>query len=346
MLLEQRGARVVHGPTIATSTTVEGELRAETDRLIGDPPEWLVATTGAGMQAWMAAVDGWGWRARLLDALRDTQVVARGPKAAAAVTRAGVELTAMASGDRSADVVSFLAGQGVAERRVALLVHGDGATAVVSDLARLGAEVVTLAAYRWEMPADDGPAVRLAAGVVDGAIDAVTFTSAPAIRNFFTIVGREGLGRQVLTRFAASVGFVCVGPVSADEARSNGVDHPVEPVRARLGPMVAALCDTLANRRLELMIGGIKVAMQGAAVTVEGMETVHLSERERALLSALMDRPGQVIPRTTLLRQVWGSNKADPHTLEVTVARLRRRLGEAGQGVKAVPRRGYVLEVG
>jgi uroporphyrinogen-III synthase len=40
---------------------------------------------------------------------------------------------------------------------------------------------------------------------------------------------------------------------------------------------------------------------------------------------------------------VWGTPDADEHTVEVTVARLRRRLGPAGKAVQTTTRRGYRL---
>lgn len=192
---------------------------------------------------------------------------------------------------------------------------------------------------------DDGPALRLAAGVLDETIDAVTFTSAPAVRNFFLILQQHDLVGAVRSRFADGVAFVTVGPVCSEEARAWGVERPVEPGRARMGSMIRALCDSLAVRRRDLVIGGVPVVLQGTALAIDGGDLVHLTDRERALFRVMLDRSGQVVPRAILMRQVWGVGQADPHTLEVTVARLRRRLGDAGTGLKTVPRRGYLLDV-
>ena len=57
---------------------------------------------------------------------------------------------------------------------------------------------------------------------------------------------------------------------------------------------------------------------------------------------ALAGRAGRVVPRKVLLSEIWEAS-ADPHLLEVTVGRLRRRLGDLGAAVQVVPRRGYVL---
>jgi DNA-binding response OmpR family regulator len=69
---------------------------------------------------------------------------------------------------------------------------------------------------------------------------------------------------------------------------------------------------------------------------------VRLSDRERAVLRILARRPGTVSGRATLLREIWGDG--DPHLVDVTMARLRRRLAPTGLRLVTVPRRGYRLE--
>jgi DNA-binding winged helix-turn-helix (wHTH) protein len=53
---------------------------------------------------------------------------------------------------------------------------------------------------------------------------------------------------------------------------------------------------------------------------------------------------GAVVSRTTLLEHGWGSPTTDPHVLEVSVGRLRRRLGAFGGSITAVPGGGYRLD--
>jgi DNA-binding winged helix-turn-helix (wHTH) protein len=49
------------------------------------------------------------------------------------------------------------------------------------------------------------------------------------------------------------------------------------------------------------------------------------------------------VSKSELLREVWGSG-CDAHVVEVTVGRLRTRLRNHGLSIRAVPRRGYLLE--
>jgi DNA-binding response OmpR family regulator len=83
--------------------------------------------------------------------------------------------------------------------------------------------------------------------------------------------------------------------------------------------------------------------LQGSSlVHPEGV--VHLSDRERAVLQVVARRPGAVFSRTTLLKDVWGDLDADDHLIDVTMARLRRRLDTTALRLVTVPRRGYRLE--
>jgi uroporphyrinogen-III synthase len=68
-----------------------------------------------------------------------------------------------------------------------------------------------------------------------------------------------------------------------------------------------------------------------------------LSPRERDVLEVLGGSPGRIVAKVDLLNALWGGG--DPHIVEVTVARLRRRLGASGVALRTVPRRGYVLDV-
>jgi uroporphyrinogen-III synthase len=91
-----------------------------------------------------------------------------------------------------------------------------------------------------------------------------------------------------------------------------------------------------------LHVAGTEIVLRRSAVVIDG-EIVDLSGREREVLEVLASRPTAVVSKGELLRRVWGTPDADEHTVEVTVARLRRRLGPAGKAVQTITRRGYRL---
>ena len=340
-LLERRGASILHGPSITTLyLDCDDELRRKTRAVVDEPPDYLVATTGIGMRAWLETAAAWGLGDELLAALASTKVVARGPKAAGAVQAGGLEVWARSSTERMDDVLAILLAEPLSARRVVIQQYGMETPELTTVLAEAGATVVEVPVYRWRLPEDKVPAQRLVDAVCDGRVDAVTFTSAPAVHNLFSIAAEQATDEALRQAFNGGVVAACVGPVCAEGARQEGVVAPLAPDVGRLGLLVRALSDHFESQRREMRCGGSHLVVQGSAVLVDG-QRADLAPRERAVFELLAASPGAVVAREALLDRVWGSADADPHLLEVTVGRLRRRLGECGAAIRAVSGRGY-----
>jgi uroporphyrinogen-III synthase len=341
-LLERRGARVVHGPTIDTRPVELDEgLERATEALLAEPPEIVVLHTALGTRGWLAAADSMGRGDELLAVLQAARVVARGPKALGAATTAGFAVEWSAPGETSSEIVAHLRELGVEGCRIAVQRDGAPVPFMADALAAVGAEVVDVPVYRWQLPEDPTRAIRLAEAAVEHRLDAVTFTSSPALENFFELAAGAGIEAEVVAALNGPVATICVGPVCGASARRAGIEAPVEPTRGRLGAMVQALVHEAERRRRRLVVGPITVVLQGALVLV-GDEEVDLPIRERRVLALLAERPGVVVAKTELLRRAW-TTPPDPHAVEVAVGRLRKRLAVTGLRVEVVPRRGYRL---
>ncbi|MGH9155833.1 MAG: uroporphyrinogen-III synthase [Acidimicrobiales bacterium] len=342
-LLRRRGATVFHGPTMSTAYLSDDEdLRAATEAVIAGPPDYLVATTGIGVRAWLEAAQAWGLGPALTAALGDTRVLARGPKAAAAVQAAGLVTWARSPNERMDELVSLLLAEDLSDRRVVVQEYGMSSPELRSAIEGAGAEAVEVPVYRWRMPDDPGPALRLVEAVCAGRVHAVTFTSAPAVHNLFAIAADHGRAEDLRKAFNRDVVAACIGAVCAGGARQEGLDNPLEPPVGRLGLLVRALSEHFEARRRTLVLNGAEVVIQGASLLIDG-RAVALPPLEHAVFDALAERPGVVVSRPSLLERGWGSPDADPRPLESTVTRLRRRLGGCGPALHAVRGRGYRL---
>jgi DNA-binding response OmpR family regulator len=82
-----------------------------------------------------------------------------------------------------------------------------------------------------------------------------------------------------------------------------------------------------------------------AGVLRVGDEWVSLSPLEARLTAVLLERIGVVVSRDTLARTGWPAGTNARNTLDVHVARLRRRLGSVGLAIHTVRSRGYLLEL-
>jgi len=95
-----------------------------------------------------------------------------------------------------------------------------------------------------------------------------------------------------------------------------------------------------------LKLGDLLLDREGRTVRIKG-KPVKLTSKEFDLLHTLVSKPGKVLSLNSLLEAVWGYNTADyndPHTVEVHVSNLRRKVGSFGKRVKAVPGHGYKFE--
>ena len=343
-LFTRRGARVLHGPTMATQyLDDEAALRRATEEVLARPPDVVIATTGIGLRAWFEAAQAWGMGDSLLAVVRSARIVARGVKAAAIARQWGLEVALQPSSERLDDAVALLLAEGVAGQRVVVQEHGAPTEVAAGQLRAAGAEVVPVPVYRWRLPDDPGPALRLVEAVVAGDVDAVTFTSAPAVTNLFTLADLADQGTALRAAFRFGVVAGCVGEVCAGAAFDEGVT-PIFPDVGRLGLLVRIVADELTSRRVELDLGGHRVVLQGAIAILDGVP-VELPGRESALLAALAERPGAVVGKATLANSLWGMG-SDPHAVEVAVNRLRGRLGPAGTRLVTIRGRGYRLEMG
>ncbi len=341
-LVQRRGAAVLRAPALRIVPLPDDtELLAATRALVADPPDLAVATTGIGFRGWIEAAEGWGLGDQLIGVLGKAQVLARGPKAKGAIRAAGLREEWSPASESSAEVLEWLLEQGVDGRRIAVQLHGAPLRGFVESLVAAGAEVVEVPVYRWLPPLDPAPLDRLLEACCAGALDAVTFTSAPAVLSLLGRAAERGLTEQLLHALRRDVLAVCVGPVTA--APLEELDVPsVWPERMRLGALVQTLTAVLPGRARRFSVGGSLLEVRGQAALVDG-ELRPVPPAGMALLRALARRPGWVVPRAELLRALPGSG-GDEHAVETAMARLRSALGNPAL-VATVVKRGYRLAV-
>jgi uroporphyrinogen-III synthase len=154
----------------------------------------------------------------------------------------------------------------------------------------------------------------------------------------------EDAGRadELRAAFATNVAAVAVGPVTAAAAERAGVELAASPAVGRLGLMVRALVAALDARHQHLVVERGEIVLRGALVH-DGVRSIELATKERAVLHTLARNAGLVATKGSLAQQVWGS-PVETVALDATVARLRRKLGPLGVQIVSRPRRGYQLD--
>jgi uroporphyrinogen-III synthase len=186
-----------------------------------------------------------------------------------------------------------------------------------------------------------------------GELDAMAFTSAPAVEGLFAVAGALGMETAVHDALTGSdprrVVVAAIGPATAEALERRGVGVSVCPLQPRMAALASALAAAPIGfrsfgRSEPLMLDRRRRTVTGPSGVVE------LSDLQFALLASLARRPGLTCPTSVLLREVWGegsaSGAAARRRLEVLASRLRARLASIEVNLTTVPKRGYRLELG
>ncbi|MDQ1701445.1 MAG: uroporphyrinogen-III synthase [Frankiaceae bacterium] len=339
-LLEQWGARVVYAPALRLVPIADDvELRRATKQCLAAPLDLVIATTGFGFRGWLEAAEGWGMGDELIAHLRDATIIARGPKARGAVRACGLTDSAALSAESTEDILSLLRGRSLSGQRVAVQMYGEPAPELVRELRAAGAEVIEVAVYRWAMPEDVASITRLVEAIISRSVDAVAFTSAPAVTHVLQVAEDAGQLEPLLTALRRDVLVVCVGPVAAAPFDRLGVPTS-RPSRARLGALAREIVTTLPAQCRPVRASSHLLEVRGHAVVLDGVLRA-LPPGPMSVLRLLARQPGRVVSRADLLAMLPGDS-SDEHAVETTVGRLRTMLGDP-RIVRTVVKRGYRL---
>ncbi|HYT03983.1 MAG TPA: uroporphyrinogen-III synthase [Gemmatimonadales bacterium] len=227
--LEALGAEVVAAATIRIQPLPDlAPLRAALAQL--SRYAWVVFTSQNTVEVVCEHLRQWGLAGR---DLAQVNIAAIGPATAEALARYGVTPNVVPRTYVAEAVVAALGERAdLRGKRVLLPRAREARDALPDGLRGRGAVVDVIPVYETVRETGDGSA--LAAAILAGRIDAVTFTSSSTVRHFVDIVGRAA---ATSGRFAAAV----IGPVTAATARELGIAVAVEADEFTVPGLVDAL---------------------------------------------------------------------------------------------------------
>ena len=339
---ERRGAEVLHAPAIHIAAADDDtQITLDTHAIITARPDILLATTSYGIRRWFEAADAAGLGSELTRTLENSRILVRGPKARGAVRAASLNDSGMSDEETTKSLVDHVLRDGAEGKTVAVQLHGFTDQAQLERLRAAGATVLTVAPYRWLMPEDSGRVLRLVDAICTGSVDAVTFTSAPAVEALFGTADGAGKLDQMLDAFADTVVAAAVGNVTAAPLIAAGI-RPIVPDRFRMGALIRLVCEYLEEQRvmrLETAHGSLE--LRGKLVTIAG-ERATLAPTSLTLLRKLITAAGKVVSRSELTATM--PEILDDHAVDVAISRLRQALPVQGL-VATVIKRGYRIDV-
>jgi len=339
---ERRGADVMHAPTIRMMAADDDSvLEAETRAIIAGNPDVLLATTSYGIRRWFEAADAVGIGDELTATLGHARILVRGPKARGAIRAASLDDHGMSERETTTSLVDLVLKGDVSGLTVAVQLHGFTDPVQLARLEAAGATVLPVAPYRWTAHEDSARVLRLVDAICSGSIDAVTFTSAPAVEALFNTADGAGRLDELQEVLRESVVCAAVGPVTAAPLVDAGI-LPIVPDRFRMGALIRLLCDHLEEShitRLTTEFGSLE--LRGRIVVVNG-EKVSLSPVALSLFRTIVAAEGATVSRDALARSV--PDRLDDHAVDVAMSRLRQALPSPNI-IATVIKRGYRIPV-
>ena len=200
---------------------------------------WIVFTSANAVDAFLdRLIDGGGTAA----ALDEVRICAVGPATGARLAQHGLTVD-LTPADHRGEGVSAALREGRDLRGMPILLpRADIARPALSDALRAaGAEVSEVTAYRTVAVAG-WPALPVREMLRQRRIDAVTFTSASAVRSAV-----QSLGAAQAAGLLGATVVASIGPVTAREARQLGLQTTVMPSSYTTRALVQALADHFAG---------------------------------------------------------------------------------------------------
>src|SRR5512146_207742 len=208
-------------------------------KLILQQIDILILMTGVGTKALFEILRTRYPLAELIEALRKTIVVTRGPKPLAALKTLGVEANITVPEPNTwQDVIATLDYyRPVQGLRIVIQEYGMPNPDMIEDLTKRGAEVFPVPIYRWALPEDTGPLKAAIGEILDGKVDVMLVTNAAQIDHVMQIVDQEG--KTELFREACKKLLVAsIGPTASERLKHYELPVDFEPSHPKMGILV------------------------------------------------------------------------------------------------------------
>lgn len=224
-------------------------LRLELDKLLGTPWDWLIFTTGIGVE-WLHRA------ARTADAeeaffakLRTTKVAARGYKTVKYLKSLDVQPMIRDDDGTTASLIQALETHGLEGASVLLQLFGDDAPDLVAALATRAGHVETVQPYA-HVPPNPTDVESLLNEIQTATVDAVAFTSAQQVTYLVEFARRVNRWDGIAQRFNLGHPIAAaVGKVTAAALIDAGVEQVVVPAPECMGALIVALTNHFEIQR-------------------------------------------------------------------------------------------------
>ncbi len=239
-LIERHGGNPLVTPALRevplddNSAVLKFGVRLTTERV-----DLLILLTGVGTTALFDLLKTrYPWSS-IVAALKQTVLVARGPKPVAALKAFGFQPTLTVPEPNTwVDLISTLDEyRPVKGLRVAVQEYGTSNPELLEALKQRGAKVFSVPIYRWALPEDTGTLKQVLGKIIAGNIPVMLITNAAQVDHVMQLLEQEGTAAQFKEACRKMV-VASIGPTASERLRHHDWPIDLEPSHPKMGVLV------------------------------------------------------------------------------------------------------------
>jgi uroporphyrinogen-III synthase len=208
-------------------------------KLTTERVDLLILLTGVGTTALFDLLKTrYPWPS-IMAALKQTALVARGPKPVAALKAFGLQPTLTVPEPNTwVDLISTLDEyRPVKGLRVAVQEYGASNPDLLKALNQRGAEVFQVPIYRWALPNDLGPLRQVLDDIIAGKAPVLLITNAAQVDHVMQVLGKDGKVGPFRAALKNMV-VASIGPTASERLRQHDWPIDLEPSHPKMGVLV------------------------------------------------------------------------------------------------------------
>ena len=231
-LLEEKGAHCLEFPTIEVVPPASWEPLDKAIQNLSDY-NWVIFTSVNGVKFFFQRLEEHDKDVRALYGLR---IGAIGPKTAASLSQRGLRLDLVPSEYRAEAVIEELGEEEMRGKRFLLPRAAKAREILPEKIEEVGGQIDVVPTYETIRPRGKSDEVRSL--LKKNLISCITFTSSSTVENFAAMFPGDDLPALVDKAVVA-----CIGPITAQTAREQGLDVNIMPAEYTIDALTAEIVE-------------------------------------------------------------------------------------------------------
>jgi uroporphyrinogen-III synthase len=254
-------------PTVGIESNMDKSKEAEEfiKKIIEDKLDYVIFMTGPGVYSLMSAAKKQQMESNVIEALKQTIVIARSLKPKIALANYGIKTNIIPDENTADGIANMLKSSGVQGKKIGVLWHGSYYPILRNEMSAAGAKIFECSTYTYSVDLkesgakilkemgfnyvypDQDKVIKLIEAINKGDIQVITFTSPPSARDLFKIAESHNMKEPLQLSLNNNVIVVAIGPSTKKALEEYTIQVDVMPQIYKMGPMVKALTNYLSQ---------------------------------------------------------------------------------------------------